>query len=133
MRYICLDYLEPGKVENMSEGERNDTLASRISYNDELCKKRHLIADEPLQPANTAVTISWKNGQVVVTDGSYKGTKEHLGGIQVLEARDLNHAIQLISQSPRVRLNCGTIEIRPAADISEMVKESARRRADPAR
>jgi len=65
-----------------------------------------------------------------VTDGPYAETKEYLGGIQVLEARDLNHAIQLISQSPGVQLNCGTIEIRPAADISEMVRESERRRRE---
>jgi len=53
-----------------------------------------LVAEEPLQPANTAVTVCWKNGKVAVTDGPYAETKEQLGGIQVLEARDLNHAIQ---------------------------------------
>jgi hypothetical protein len=128
MKYICLGYLEPGKFENMSESERNNVLDECFSYNDELRKNGHLIAEEPLQPANTAVTVSWKNGKVAVTDGPYAETKEQLGGIQVLEARDLNHAIQLISQSPGVKLNCGTIEIRPAADISEMMRESERRR-----
>jgi hypothetical protein len=72
--------------------------------------------------------VSWKNGKVAVTDGPYAETKEQLGGIQVLEARDLNHAIQLISQCPGVRLQCGTIEIRPAEDISELIRESERRR-----
>jgi len=128
MKYICLGYLEPGKFENMPESERNNMLDECFSYNDELRKNGHLVAEEPLQPANTAVTLYWKNGKVVVTDGPYSETKEQLGGIQVLEARDLNHAIQLISQSPGVKLNCGTIEIRPAADISEMVRESERRR-----
>jgi len=99
-----------------------------FSYNDELRKNGHLLAEEPLQPANTAVTLDWKNGKVVVTDGPYTETKEQLGGIQVLEARDLNHAIQLISQSPGLKLGCGTIEIRPAADISEIVKASEQRR-----
>ena len=84
--------------------------------------------EEPLQPPNTAVTVYWKNGKVAVTDGPYAETKEQLGGIQVLEARDLNHAIQLISQSPGVKLKCGTIEIRPAADISEIMRESEQRR-----
>ena len=84
------------------------------AINDELRKNGHLVAEEPLQPANTAVTVSWKNGKVAVTDGPYAETKEQLGGIQVLEARDLNHAIQLISQCPGVKLKCGTIEIRPA-------------------
>ena len=114
----------------MSERERNTVLDECFRYNDELRKNGHLIAEEPLQPANTAVTVSWTNGKVAVTDGPYAETKEYLGGIQVLEARDLNHAIQLISQSPGVQLNCGTIEIRPAADISEMVRESERRRRE---
>jgi len=128
MKYICLGYLEPGTFENMSEGERNTVLDECFSYNDELRKNGHLVAMEPLQPPNTAVTVSWKHGKVAVTDGPYAETKEQLGGIQVLEARDLNHAIQLISQSPGLRLGCGLIEIRPAEDISEMLKASEQRR-----
>ena len=103
-----------------------------FSYNDELRKNGHLVAEEPLQPSNTAVTVGWKNGKVAVTDGPYVETKEQLGGILVLEARDLNHAIQLISQHPGVK--GGPFEIRPAADLNEMVKESEqRRRKDIAR
>ena len=133
MKYICLGYLEPGKFENMSESERNTMLDECFSYNDELRKNGHLLTEEPLQPANTAVTVYWKNGKVAVTDGPYAETKEQLGGIQVLEARDLNHAIQLISQHPGVKLKCGTIEIRPAADSTEMMRESERRRKDTSR
>jgi hypothetical protein len=103
-------------------------LARKRSYGDELRKNGHLVAEEPLQPANTAVTVYWKNGRVAVTDGPYAETKEQLGGILVLEARDLNHAIQLISQNPGVKLKCGLIEIRPAADLNEMMRESERRR-----
>ncbi|HTX76128.1 MAG TPA: YciI family protein [Terracidiphilus sp.] len=128
MKYVCLGYLEPGKFENMSESERNTVLDECFSYNDELRKKGHLLAEEPLQPANTAVTLDWKDGKVVLTDGPFAETKEQLGGIQVLEARDLNHAIQLVSQSPGLRLGCGRIEIRPAADMSEIMKASEQRR-----
>ena len=128
MKYVCLGYLEPSKFENMSESQRNTTLDECFSYNDELRKNGLLVDEHPLQPANTAVTVYWANGKVAVTDGPYTETKEQLGGIMVLEARDLNHAIQLISQSPGVRLNCGRIEIRPAADISEIVKASEQRR-----
>ena len=128
MKYLCLGYLEPGKFENMAESERIAVLDECFSYNDELRKNGHLVAEEALQPANAAVTLSWKHGKVAVTDGPYAETKEQLGGIQVLEARDLNHAIQLISQSPGLRLGCGLIEIRPAADISEMMKASEQRR-----
>jgi hypothetical protein len=128
MRYICLAYLEPGKFENMSESERNTVLDECFSYNDELRKNGHLVAEEYLQHANTAVTVCWKNGKVAVTDGPCAETKEQLCGIQVLEARDLNHAIQLMSQCPGVKLQCGTIEIRPAADINEIIQQSERRR-----
>ena len=128
MRYVCLGYLEPGKFESMSESERNQVLDECFSYNGELRKNGHLVAEEPLQSPDTAVTVGWKDGKVAVTDGPYTETKEQLGGIQVLEARDLNHAIQLISQSPGLKWKCGTIEIRPAADISEMMRESERRR-----
>jgi hypothetical protein len=130
MKYICLGYLEPGKFENMSESERNNVLDECFSYNDELRKNGHLLAEEPLQPAETAVTVGWKDGKVAVTDGPYTETKEQLGGIQVIEARDLNHAIQLVSQSPGVKLQCGRIEIRPAADITELMRESGRRRRE---
>jgi hypothetical protein len=106
---ICLGYIEPDKFENMSESERNTILDECFSYSDELRKNRHLVAEEPLQPANTALTVYWKNGKVAVTDGPYAETKEQLGGILVLEARDLNHAIQLISQNPGVKLKCGLI------------------------
>ena len=129
MKYIVLGYF-PEKFEAMSESERNAMFDDCFIYDDELRKNGHW--GEALQPANTAMTVSWKNGKVAVTDGPYAETKEQLGGILVLEARDLNHAIQLISQHPGVK--SGPFEIRPAADLNEMIKESEqRRRKDIAR
>src|ERR1700677_2196743 len=126
MKYIILGYV-PGKFETMSESERNTMFDECFTYDDELRKNGHWAGGEALQPANTAMTVYGKNGKVVVTDGPYVETKEQLGGILVLEARDLNHAIQLISQHPAVRY--GTpFEIRPAADLNEMMKESEQRR-----
>ena len=73
------------------------------------------------------MSLSWKNGKVATTDGPYAETKEQLGGILVLEARDLNHAVQLMSQHPA--LTFGTsFEIRPAGDMSEIAKKSEQRR-----
>jgi hypothetical protein len=132
MKYICLGYIERGKFENMSETERNAMLDECFSYDDELRKNGHFAVGEALQPPDTATTLYWKNGKVAVTDGPYAETKEQLGGILVLEARDLNHAIQLMSQHPGVK--SGPFEIRPAADLSEMIKQSEqRRRMDTAR
>jgi hypothetical protein len=126
MKYICMGYIEPSKFENMSESERNSMVDECFTYDDELRKNGNFTAGEALQPANAAMTLSWKNGKVVVTDGPYAETKEQLGGILVLEARDLNHAIQLMSQHPGVK--SGPFEIRPAADLNEMIKESEQRR-----
>ena len=112
-----------GFVPNMKDMEKMG------AYNEELGKAGVLLALDGLTPpATMSVRVTFKNGKSKVTDGPYAETKEQLGGIQVLEARDLNHAIQLISQCPGVKLKCGTIEIRPAADINEIMRESERRR-----
>jgi hypothetical protein len=126
MKYICLGYMEPGKFEGMTEDERNATFDKCFEYNDRLRANGHAATEVALQPAETAVTLYWKNGKVATTDGPYAETKEQLAGLLILEARDLNHAIQLISQHPGMKL--GTNEIRPAADLSEIKKESERRR-----
>jgi hypothetical protein len=127
MKYICLGYIELSKLEAMSASELQAMLDDCFTYDDELRKNGHFTAGEALQGANAATTLRWNNGQVAVTDGPYAETKEQLGGILVLEARDLNHAIQLISKHPGVK--AGPFEIRPAADLTEMIRESEQRRA----
>src|SRR6201984_1665988 len=128
VKYICFGYYDKSKFDGMPEGERNAMFDTCFEYDDHLRANGHWAGGEALQPAETALTLSWKNGKVATTDGPYVETKEQLGGILVLEARDMNHAVQLISQSPGVKLKCGTIEIRPAADISGLMRESERRR-----
>src|SRR5262249_48225029 len=87
----------------------------------------HWAGGEALQPAETALTLYWKNGKVATTDGPYTETKEQLGGILVLEARDMNHAVQLMAQHPA--LTYGNIfEIRPARDMNEIIKAREKRR-----
>jgi hypothetical protein len=126
MQYICLGYIEPGTFEGMTEDERHAVLDECFEHNDHLRANGHLVAEVPLHPPETAVTLYWKNGKVATTDGPYAETKEQLGGIHILEARDLNHAIQLMSQHPGMKF--GTNEIRPVADLSEIIRESERRR-----
>jgi hypothetical protein len=128
MKYICLGYIEPGKFEGMTEDERHAVLDECFAYNDHLRANGHLIAEVPLQPPGTALTLHWKNGKVTPTDGPYAETKEQVGGIQILEARDLNHAVQLVSQLPGFKYGLGPVEIRPVADLNEMMKESEQRR-----
>ena len=128
MKYICLGYLEPGKFEGMTDADRQATFDDCFEYNDHLRANGHLVAEVALQSPETALTLYWKNGKVTATDGPYAETKEQLGGIQILEARDLNHAVQLVSQLPGFKYGLGPVEIRPIADISELIKESEQRR-----
>jgi hypothetical protein len=127
MKYICLGYYDEKYWETLSEGERTAFMDECFAYDDELRKNGHFVGGEALQGAMNAATLRWKNGKVSITDGPFAETKEQLGGILMLEANDLNHAIQLMSKHPGVRN--GPFEIRPAADISGIVAESAARRA----
>jgi hypothetical protein len=131
MKYICLGYIEPGKFQGMTEEAQHAMLDACFEYDDHLRANGHFAAGEALQPPENALTLYWKNGKVATTDGPYAETKEQLGGILVLEARDLNHAIQLISRHPGLKF--GPWEIRPAADLNEMMKESEQRRKNTAR
>lgn len=127
MKYVCLGYIEPGKFEKMPETERNAMIDECFTYDDLLRRNGHFTGGEGLQGPDTAATLHWKDGKVSVTDAPYAETKEQIGGILVLEARDLNHAIQLISKHPGIKV--GPWEIRPAADLAGMIRESEQRRA----
>ncbi|HKA41971.1 MAG TPA: YciI family protein [Burkholderiales bacterium] len=130
MKFVCLGYMEANKFENMSESERNAFVDGCFAYDDVLRRGGHFVGGEALQNARNAATLRFRNGKVSVTDGPYAETKEHLGGILVLEARDLNHAIELMSRHPGVR--GGPFEIRPAADLTQMIRDSEQRRAKAA-
>src|SRR5512134_102577 len=126
MKFICLGYMEADKFGTMSDSERNAFVDGCFDYDDELRKNGHFAGGEALQSARKAVTLRARNGKVTVTDGPYAETKEQLGGILILEARDLDHAIQLMSKHPGVR--GGPFEIRPAADLTGLIRDSERRR-----
>jgi len=126
MKYVCLGYIEAGKFENMTESERNAMVDGCFTYDDVLRRNGNFAGSEALQPASSAVTLRFQGDKVMVTDGPYAETKDQIGGILILEARELNHAIQLMSKQPSVR--AGPFEIRPAADLNEMIRESERRR-----
>ena len=133
MKYICLGYYDKAKFDAMTEAERNAMFDACFAYDDHLRVNGHWAIGEALQPPETALTLSWKNGKVATTDGPFAETKEQLGGIGILEARDMNHAVQLVAQHPSLRYG-STWEIRPAGDMSEIKKASEqRRRQDEAR
>jgi hypothetical protein len=126
MKYICLGYYEPAKFASMTEDERHAMFDECFAYDDHL-RANGQCAGEALQPSETALTLRWKNGKVVTTDGPYAETKEQIGGLGVLEARDMNHAIQIMAQHPALKYGT-TWEIRPVGDMSEIRKASEQRR-----
>ena len=126
MKYICLGYHDETNFASMTQDEVHAMIDECLTYDDELRQNGHFAGGEALQGAQNAATLRWDDGKVVVTDGPYAETKEQIGGILILEARDLNHAIQLMSKHPGVRN--GPFEIRPAADLTEIIRESEIRR-----
>lgn len=121
MRFICLGYMEDGAWERMSASQQEAMIQECFAYDDVLRKGGHFAGGEALQSARQAVTLRWQNDKVVVTDGPYAETKEQLGGILILEADDRDHAVELMSRHPGVRLG-GPFEIRPAEEsINERV------------
>ncbi len=112
MKFICMGFIEESKYEKLSEAEGQRAMEECFAYDDELRRGGHFLGGEALQSAKNAVTLRMKHGSINVTDGPYAETKEMLGGILLLEARDLNHAIALMSQHPGVKM--GPFEIRPA-------------------
>lgn len=129
MKFICLGHIDPQYFANLPDAERNAMMDSCFAYDDQLRSNGHFKGGEGLQPPNTAVTLRYTGGRLVVTDGPFAETKELLGGIMILEARDLNHAIDLISKHPGAKF--GPWEIRPAADLTAMMRESEKRRRKP--
>lgn len=126
MKYICLGYIDHNAFASLPEAEQLAMVDRCCAYDDELRANGHFIGGEGLQPPNTAMTLRYTNGKVIATDGPFAETKEQLGGIMILEARDLNHAVDLISKHPGAQY--GPWEIRPAADLTEMVRQSVERR-----
>ncbi|HET6929031.1 MAG TPA: YciI family protein [Candidatus Acidoferrum sp.] len=127
MKYICLGYYDKSKHERMAEGERNAMFDTCFEYDDHLRANGHWAGGEALQPTESALTLRWKNGKAATTDGPYAETKEQIGGILMLEARDMNHAAQLIAQHPSLKYG-SIFEIRPVFDMSELMKASEQRR-----
>lgn len=116
--------------ETVSEKEQNAYMDGCFSYDEELKKDGHFAAGEGLQDARNAITLRWSSGKVSVTDGPFAETKEQIGGIMILEANDLNHAIRLLSKPPSLRLGRGASswKIRPAVDLTALVDQSKQRR-----
>ena len=121
MKYLCLAYEEEKTLSALSRSEWDALRTETLAYVDALRKSGHLITTHALQSVQTATTVRVRNGRLSMTDGPFAETKEALGGFFLIEAKDLNEAIQVASRWPSARL--GSIEVRP---IEEELRQERR-------
>lgn len=120
MKFVCLGYADLSKFASMSEEEMQASMDECFEYDDVLRRGGHFLGGEALQAPNLARTVRPAGNGVEVTDGPFAETKEQLGGILLLEARDMEHAVELMSKHPGVKH--GPFEIRPAdTTINELI------------
>lgn len=115
MQYLCLIYSEESQWPRLPKAEYERVLGEYLSYSDDVRQSGHLLGGNPLEPTTAATTVRVRNGKVSTTDGPFAETKEQLGGYYLLEAKDLNEAIQLASRIPGAKYGC--IEVRPVSEI----------------
>ncbi len=125
MKYLCLIYNEEKRLDAMSRSEWEALVRETLSYNDELRGKGHFIVAQVLQRAETATTVRIRNGRLSTTEGPVNETREQLGGFILIDARDLNEAIQVASKMPEARL--GGIEVRPVRESDPEDRRALRR------
>lgn len=112
MNYLCLVYLDENKLHELPDSDC-------VSYDAAIRQSGHCIASEALESVQTATTVRVRNGKVSITDGPFAETKEQLAGFYLIEAHDLNEAIQIAAKIPPARV--GSIEVRPVRPIRENV------------
>jgi hypothetical protein len=115
MKYLCLIYDDESNLDALSESEWNGVVGECLAASDELRRSGQVLASEALQPVRTATTVRVRNGRLAATDGPFAETKEQLGGFYLIEARDLNDAIQVAAKIPSARRGC--VEVRPVWEL----------------
>ena len=116
MKYLCLIYENEKNWEAMPPADSEAIMNEYFAFTGDIQKNGKLVAAEALQPTQTATTVRVRNGKVSTTDGPFAETKEQLGGFYLIEAKDLNDAMQVAAKIPSARF--GAIEVRPVVDFS---------------
>ncbi|HEY1266682.1 MAG TPA: YciI family protein [Candidatus Binatia bacterium] len=115
MQYLCLIYEDEAVAAERPKAEIDRMYAEYMDFTADIKKSGRLVGLNRLQPARTATTVRVRDGNVVATDGPYAETKEQLGGYYLIEARDLNDAIQTAARIPSARF--GSVEVRPVWEM----------------
>ncbi len=111
MKYLCLIYDAESKMESMSKEESDAFMGEYFQFTSEVRASGHYVAGDALHPVAAATTVRIRGGKLSTTDGPFAETKEQLGGYYLIEARDLNDAIQVAGRIPSART--GSVEVRP--------------------
>ena len=111
MKYLCLIYDEESKLAAMPKSESDAFMGEYFGFTNSLKDAGKYVAGEQLQPVHTSTTVRIRNGKMTTTDGPFAETKEQLGGFYMVDAVDLNEAIQIASRIPSARI--GSVEVRP--------------------
>lgn len=117
MRYLCLIYDDEKVMAGMSKSDMDAFMGDYFTFTDDIRKSGHYVAGEALHPVATATTLKVRSGKTATTDGPFAETKEQLGGFYLVEAKDLNEALQIAERIPSART--GSIEVRPVVDFSQ--------------
>jgi hypothetical protein len=116
MKYLCLIYDDEKKAGTMSKSDLDALMTDYFAFTEDIKKSGHYRAGEALQPVQTATSVRVRNGKVSTTDGPFAETKEQLGGFYMVDAKDLNEAIQIAAKIPSAKT--GTVEVRPVEVFS---------------
>ena len=116
MKYLCLIYDEEKKMGSMPKSEADAFMGEYFGFTEGIKGSGHYLGGNALQPVGTATTVRVRNGKVSTTDGPFAETQEQLGGYYLIEARDLNDALQVAARIPSSRT--GSIEVRPIMEFN---------------
>ncbi len=115
MKFLLFCCMEEKKWDSLSKSEGDNLMQATMVYCEELRQNGQLLLANPLEPVEMAMTVRVRNGGVSLTDGPFAETKEQIGGFFLIEARDINQAVQIASKFPSVQL--GSMEVRPVRDL----------------
>src|SRR5688500_7116044 len=116
MKYLCLIYDDEKKAVTMSKSDLDALMGDYFAFTEDIKKSGHYLAGEALQPVPTATSVRARSGKLPATDGPFAETKEQLGGYYLIDAADLNDAIQIASRIPAAKT--GTVEVRPVEEFN---------------
>jgi hypothetical protein len=111
MKYLCLIYDDEKVMAGMSKADGDAFMGEYWAFTEGIRASGHYVGGDALQPVHTATTVRVRHGKTSTTDGPFAETKEQLGGYYLIEARDLNDALQVASRIPSARTGC--VEVRP--------------------